>query len=334
MRSFYFLQNVFIRDGESNFPHWFLQGEENARRSSLLNSDELITYYYDDVRTVYEIFQRGLHVSNNGPCLGVRKPNQPYEWISYKEVSSLSHLILDLLFLLRLLWVIIEQSCYTYSMVVVPLYDTLGTEAITYIVNKADLSLVFCDTPEKAKLLLTAVEKGETPILSTIVIMEPFGTDLVERGKKCGVEVFSMREIEDLGKSSMTLPGETSVLRVTSRNPKGAMITHKNIVSNSSAFLKTTEKTFVPSPEDVLISFLPLAHMFERIVECVVLCHGARIGFFQGDIRLLMDDLKTLQPTVFPVVPRLLNRMFDKVSLKLSLELSRVLRDFLKSVLT
>lgn len=46
----------------------------------------------------------------------------------------------------------------------------------------------------------------------------------------------------------------------------------------------------------------------------VILISGARIGYFQGDIRLLMDDLKTLQPTVFPVVPRLLNRMFDKVS--------------------
>ena len=45
-----------------------------------------------------------------------------------------------------------------------------------------------------------------------------------------------------------------------------------------------------------------------------MLCHGARIGFFQGDIRLLMDDLKALQPTIFPVVPRLLNRMFDRVS--------------------
>lgn len=47
----------------------------------------------------------------------------------------------------------------------------------------------------------------------------------------------------------------------------------------------------------------------------VILIHGARIGYFQGDIRLLMDDLKMLQPTVFPVVPRLLNRMFDKVRL-------------------
>lgn len=41
--------------------------------------------------------------------------------------------------------------------------------------------------------------------------------------------------------------------------------------------------------------------------------HGAKIGYFQGDIRWLSDDLNTLRPTVFPVVPRLLNRMHDKV---------------------
>lgn len=40
---------------------------------------------------------------------------------------------------------------------------------------------------------------------------------------------------------------------------------------------------------------------------------GAKVGFFQGDIRLLPDDMKTLQPTIFPVVPRLLNRVYDKV---------------------
>lgn len=43
-------------------------------------------------------------------------------------------------------------------------------------------------------------------------------------------------------------------------------------------------------------------------------CHGARVGFYQGDISLLMDDIKTLKPTFFPVVPRLLNRIYDKVS--------------------
>lgn len=49
-------------------------------------------------------------------------------------------------------------------------------------------------------------------------------------------------------------------------------------------------------------------------LQSVVYCHGGRVGFFQGDIRLLSDDMKALHPTIFPVVPRLLNRMYDKVS--------------------
>ncbi|NWQ74434.1 ACSL1 ligase, partial [Columbina picui] len=273
-----------------------VEGGERARRSCLLSSDEPLLYYYDDVRTVYDLFQRGVQVSSNGPCLGVRKPNQPYEWISYKEASDRAEYVgsallhrgfkpshtqyIGIFSQNRPEWVIIEQGCYAFSMVVVPLYDTLGTEAITYIVNKADLSLVFCDKPDKAKLLLTSVEKGETPILNTIVIMESFSMDLVERGKKCGVEIFSMRELEELGrvhrqKPMPPKPEDLAVICFTSGttgNPKGAMITHENIVCNASAFIKTTEKTFKPSSDDVLISFLPLAHMFERIVEVSIHC--------------------------------------------------------------
>ncbi|KAM3938208.1 long-chain-fatty-acid--CoA ligase 1 isoform 1-T2 [Leptodactylus fuscus] len=329
-----------------------VKGHEHARRSTLLESDEVITYYYDDVRTVYEVFQRGLRVSNNGPCLGHRKPNQPYQWISYQEVSDRAEYLgsallhrgckpsseqfIGIFSQNRPEWIITELGCYTYSMVAVPLYDTLGAEAITYIINKAEISLVFCDNIEKAKLLLGNVESGDTPGLRTVVLMDPFEEDLVERGKKCGVEVVSLRDIEEEGrnhheKPKPPQPEDLAVVCFTSGttgNPKGAMLSHKNIVSNSAAFLKVTEDLAFPSTQDVLISFLPLAHMFERVVECVVLCHGARIGFFQGDIRLLMDDLKVLQPTIFPVVPRLLNRMFDRIFGQANTTLKRWLLEF------
>ena len=49
------------------------------------------------------------------------------------------------------------------------------------------------------------------------------------------------------------------------------------------------------------------------VCQLSMFCHGARVGFYQGDISLLMDDIKTLKPTLFPVVPRLLNRIYDKV---------------------
>uniref|UniRef100_A0A452FPC2 Long-chain-fatty-acid--CoA ligase n=1 Tax=Capra hircus TaxID=9925 RepID=A0A452FPC2_CAPHI len=301
-------------------------GSDGARRSALLDSDEPLVYFYDDVRTLYEGFQRGIQVSNNGPCLGSRKPDQPYEWLSYKQVADMSECVgsallhkgfkaapdqfIGIFAQNRPEWVIIEQGCFTYSMVIVPLYDTLGTEAITYIINKAELSLVFVDKPEKANLLLEGVENKLIPCLKTIVLMDSYGSDLLERGKKCGVEIISMKAMEDLGRANRQkpkppAPEDLAVICFTSGttgNPKGAMITHRNIVSDCSAFVKIT--------------------------ECVMLCHGAKIGFFQGDIRLLMDDLKALQPTIFPVVPRLLNRMFDRIFGQANTTLKRWLLDF------
>lgn len=54
------------------------------------------------------------------------------------------------------------------------------------------------------------------------------------------------------------------------------------------------------------------------LLQVSMFCYGARVGFYQGDISLLMDDIKTLKPTFFPVVPRLLNRIYDKVSKRIT----------------
>ncbi|KAB0350412.1 hypothetical protein FD754_015269 [Muntiacus muntjak] len=218
----------------------FLWGELPADKSR-------IPKYICGVNITLKLSKKTLNISldnDNGPCLGYRKPNQPYRWLSYKQ------------------WVISEFACYTYSMVSVPLYDTLGAEAVIYIVNKADISTVICDTPQKALVLISNVEKGLTPGLKLVILMDPFEDDLKRRGEKCGVEILSLFDAE-------------------------------------------------PNPEDVTISYLPLAHMFERVT--VVYSCGAKVGFFQGDIRLLPDDMKTLKPTLFPTVPRLLNKVYDKV---------------------
>ncbi|MEQ2269857.1 Long-chain-fatty-acid--CoA ligase 6, partial [Xenotaenia resolanae] len=62
--------------------------EGGGRRSMMGDPSRLLTHYHDDARTMYEVFQRGLHISGDGPCLGSRLPNQPYKWMSYKEVRS------------------------------------------------------------------------------------------------------------------------------------------------------------------------------------------------------------------------------------------------------
>ncbi|TRY84934.1 hypothetical protein DNTS_004025 [Danionella cerebrum] len=331
-----------------------IPGNEYVRRSILMDTDTQMMYYYKDAQTLYEFFLRGLRVSNNGPCLGSRKAGKSYKWLSYQEVAEKAQFMgsgllhrghsqsgdkyIGIFAQNRPEWTISELACYTYSLVAVPLYDTLGAEAIGYIIDKATVSTVICDISDKARLLLECVSNRKHSI-TTIVIMESFDSELTALAQQNGIEILSLKELEVIGKANYKTPippkpEDMALICFTSGttgNPKGAMITHRNVVSNCAAFIKVTQSTLNLGPQDVLISFLPLAHMFERVVEAVLLVHGARIGYFQGDIRLLMDDLKTLKPTVFPVVPRLLNRMFDKIFGQANTPLKRWLLDFATS---
>ncbi|XP_032482714.1 long-chain-fatty-acid--CoA ligase 6 isoform X8 [Phocoena sinus] len=308
-----------------------LQSEEvedsgGARRSVIGDGPQLLTHYYDDARTMYEVFRRGLSISGNGPCLGFRNPKKPYQWLSYQEVADRAEFLgsgllqhnckpctdqfIGIFAQNRPEWIITELACYTYSMVVVPLYDTLGPGAVCYIIDTADISTVIVDKPQKAVVLLEHVERKETPGLKLIILMEPFEEALKDRGQDCGVVIKSMQAVEDCGQQNhhVPVPPKPSDLSIvcftsgTTGNPKGAMLTHGNVVADFSGFLKVTES--------------------------VVYCHGGRVGFFQGDIRLLSDDMKALCPTIFPVVPRLLNRMYDKIFSQADTSLKRWLLEF------
>uniref|UniRef100_A0A8C3PPG9 Arachidonate--CoA ligase n=1 Tax=Calidris pygmaea TaxID=425635 RepID=A0A8C3PPG9_9CHAR len=300
--------------------------EGGARRGALLTDNNLLSYYFEDGKTLYEIFQRGLHASGNGNCLGYRKPNQPYQWLTYKQVldrcqylgSGLlqkgckpsSNQYIGIFAQNRPEWIISEYACYTYSMVAVPLYDTLGPEAIVYIVNKADISIVICDKPEKAQLLLENCEQQKTPGLKTIILMDLFDKELKERGAKVGVEILALQEVEKQSEPQLIL------LDLSKGNPKGAMLTHQNVVANAAAFLRSTEVSFC----------WWLCHSVKKIT--VVYSCGAKVGFFQGDIKFLTDDMKTLKPTLFPVVPRLLNRIYDKIQSGAKSPVKRCLLNF------
>uniref|UniRef100_A0A3P8W275 Long-chain-fatty-acid--CoA ligase n=1 Tax=Cynoglossus semilaevis TaxID=244447 RepID=A0A3P8W275_CYNSE len=324
-----------------NLLHQSEENEGGGRRSMMGDRSNLLTHYHDDARTLYEVFQRGLHISGDGPCLGSRLPNQPYKWMSYKEVTSRAeHLGSGLLhqgcqpntnqFIgvfaqNRPEWIISELACYTYSMVVVPLYDTLGADAIRFIINTAEITTVICDKMEKAQVLLDNVARKETPGLQQIILMDAFDSALVKCAKDCNVHVQSLQEVEPPAPDDLSIVCFTSG---TTGNPKGVMLSHGNVVADFAGFLKVTDKVIFPNQDDCLISFLPLAHMFERLIEAVVYCHGGRVGFYQGDIRLLPDDMKTLRPTIFPVVPRLLNRMYDKIFSQANTPLKRWLLNF------
>uniref|UniRef100_A0A673AXB2 Arachidonate--CoA ligase n=1 Tax=Sphaeramia orbicularis TaxID=375764 RepID=A0A673AXB2_9TELE len=245
-----------------------VNGEPSCRRSALLEDDSLLEFYYQDTRTAYDMFQRGLRIAGSGPCLGYRKPGQPYQWISYTEVAEQAQVLgsgllakgcqpnpnqfVGIFAQNRPEWIISELACYTYSMAVVPLYETLGLEAMVHILNLGEYTFRY-------------VEEACCHILIFYCLLQP------------------------------PQPQDLAVVCFTSGTTEKCPSVPTNNLS-----LRHRCSFLIPK----LNTFVSQVSMF---------CHGARVGFYQGDISLLMDDIKTLKPTFFPVVPRLLNRIYDKI---------------------
>ncbi|KRX18083.1 Long-chain-fatty-acid--CoA ligase 5 [Trichinella nelsoni] len=342
---------------------------ESSRSSKFIENGQVLEYLSDDCRTLYDVLRQGAKASNNGPCLGYRKKmpdnSRPYVWMNFNDVirrcNNLAQGLLSLglkpggesfvgLYSInRPEWTIAEHACYAYSMVVVPLYDTLGKEAVSYIIEQTEMKVIICDTAKRAQSLIEIAPKH--PQLRHVIIMDSFDDQLAEKAKANGIEFIRYNAVELEGATVVNplphvipRPNDLATICYTSGTtglPKGVMLSHGNIIANSTVQIMFKNEPVCSS--DILISFLPLAHMFERLMELCVLMLGGCVGYYSGDIRQITDDMKALKPTLFPIVPRLLNRIYDKVTTEVNknmfkkiifeLAMNSKMRDLEKSIL-
>ena len=102
----------------------------------------------------------------------------------------------------------------------------------------------------------------------------------------------------------------------TTGDPKGAMLSHRNIlaaIGNAAYPAWAIFNLQQSGPQDVHLSYLPLAHVFETVVLNFCLYSAAAIGFYQGNTLKILEDLQALRPTVFVSVPRLYSRFHEKI---------------------
>jgi len=293
--------------------------------------EHLLTTLRDEVKTLYDNFQYGIKINGDGQCLGWREGNGPYQWLTYKQVAARAQRVGSGLLALgfkphdfvgiysrnKLEWVLTEQACNAYSMVVIPLYDTLGNEAVEWILTETQLRIIFC-TADKIKNLVANFER--CPELRTVVVIDELqDTHKVQaQFDEYKVRLLTFAELEQMGEESLqeVIPPNPDDLATicytsgTTGRPKGAMLTHGNFIADAAGILKLNP---VFTKNDVCISYLPLAHVFERIVQTGIFGSGASTGFFRGTVQELFDDIALLRPTVFPSVPRVYNRLYDKV---------------------
>ena len=213
-----------------------------------------------------------------------------------------------------------DLACMSQSLYTVSLYDTLGPSATEYIINHASLPCLATSLPHIPTLLklkpklptlkviisLDALQEGEPDGYSKQAMLNALAADL-------GIQVYSIDQVEAIGASLGTpkynppAPSDIITINYTSGTtgpPKGVVLSHAASVAAASAALTGLSMT----GRDVFLSYLPLAHVYERMNEHGALWGGAAIGFFHGDILALVDDLKALRPTGFMSVPRLYNR--------------------------
>ncbi|KAF9295728.1 Long chain acyl-CoA synthetase 7 peroxisomal [Linnemannia elongata] len=317
-------------------------GEGKPRRS-ILCPDKLVQSYPSNkgntnITTLYENFLEGVQRSEGGDFLGYRPivgdVPQPYEWLTYSRVqervthfgAGLTHLGLatqqnfGIFSINRPEWTMSELAGYMYNFTSVPLYDTLGVSAIEFIVNQTEMETVIASA-DKAWILLNI--KATLPTVKNIIVMGPLEESLVFEGKRLDVNIVAWTEVERNGLDkpvSVNPPSPDDVATIcytsgTTGTPKGALLTHKNFIAGIGSFhmMAKHQKFFIPSGADTHISYLPLAHVFERLCQAVMISGAARIGYYQGDTLKLLDDVAILQPTIFVSVPRLFNRIYDKV---------------------
>jgi long-chain acyl-CoA synthetase len=283
---------------------------------------------------MYEGFLNGLKFGEARSCLGKRTNNGPYVYESYGEIHDRIKAFGSGLIECGLEpkkqhyvgvyakncpeWVIAALACGAYSFIIVPLYDTLGHNAIKYIINQTGMTLVIV---EEAKLdVLMGVAK-ECPTFKYAVKIGNLTQEEKNNALENNLTLFSFMGLQSLGKENLKQPQPSTMDDLiticytsgTTGDPKGVMLTHRNLIADANAVFATIPDEFMLNENEVHLSFLPLAHIFEQMIMVAIISVGGRIAFYGGDVLKLLDDAVVAKPTIFPAVPRLLNRVYSKI---------------------
>ncbi|HEX8657987.1 MAG TPA: long-chain fatty acid--CoA ligase [Hymenobacter sp.] len=208
-------------------------------------------------------------------------------------------------------WMLADFGISQIGAVSVPMYPSITVEDYKYIFADAGVRAVFVADQK----LFDKVKEATAGL--NIPAENIFTFDKIQGGRH-----FS--ELLALGKKG--LPADLEPLKAavqpddlltliytsgTTGNPKGVMLTHDNILSNCRS-----SQRFVPvSKDDKALSFLPLCHIFERMVTYLYMVNGVSI-YYAESMEVIADNLREVNPQIFTTVPRLLEKVYDKIVAK------------------
>ena len=202
-------------------------------------------------------------------------------------------------------WNFIDFACNQLGVATVPLYPTLSNQDLIYILNDAEAKLLFVSNEDLAK-------KAEHALQENNLQLEMFTFDdisgrknfneVIELGKQNNVDLTSYREAVQLD-DLLTLIYTSG----TTGKPKGVYLSHGNILANVEASNHLVTDEYKKS-----LSFLPLCHIFERMVVYLYFSKGIQI-YYAENLDNIVVDINEVKPDLFTTVPRVLEKVYDKV---------------------
>ena len=216
-------------------------------------------------------------------------------------------------------WILAEQAVYCLGGATVPFYDTLGPDTVRYILEHTGMSCVVCSRKELARLC-EAKASGTCPRFRAVVLTDGVTSEASSMASGAGLTAVPFAKVEAIGSQIVSTGGHAHsppdagdiatfcYTSGTTGDPKGALITHDNIMSAVGGL-----DDIQVLPTDRHISYLPLPHIFERVVVAQMISNGASMAFYRGDPLLLVEDIVACRPTIIPMVPRVLNKIHDKI---------------------
>ncbi|MBN1301344.1 MAG: long-chain fatty acid--CoA ligase [Melioribacteraceae bacterium] len=213
-------------------------------------------------------------------------------------------------------WVIADQAILGMGAVNVPLYPISTSDTIEYILNNSESVGIIVSTQFQLNKILKIREKCKK--LQFVIIMNEIEnvegdnifkfSSIIEKGKEF------KKDNPRLFKETTALANENDLCTIiytsgTTGEPKGVMLTHKNIVSNMMA----AHESFDFGVDDVFLSFLPLCHIFERMAGYYTALSGGCTIAYAESIEKIAQNMTEIKPTIITAVPRLFERMHSRI---------------------
>lgn len=210
-------------------------------------------------------------------------------------------------------WAVMDYGILQIGAVTVPVYPTISKEDYEYIFNLAEVQ--YCFVSDKGLLDKVEAIKNKCPQLKGIFTFDDIdGAASWKEILDLGEDDATQSEVEDISNTVKEDDLATIIFTSgTTGKPKGVCLTHLNIVSNVKASdTRIPRKQGLSYDETRVLSFLPICHIFERMLFYLFQMNGLGI-YFAESIDKMGDNMKEVKPHYMTVVPRVLEKVYDKI---------------------